>query len=70
MIWNVVYTISMGKHGNQRVPMLIRGTLQQLEDHLSVISGKTDSTLIMDYETRKAFPVKNILLIEWSEAKK
>jgi hypothetical protein len=70
MIWNVVYTISMGKHGNQRVPMLVRGTLQQLNDHLSAISRKTDNALIMDYETRKAFQVKNILLIEWSEVKK
>lgn len=69
MIWNVVYTVSMGKHGNQRIATLFRGTQEDLDTHFSRISG-AGTGFLTDWETKKSFPVKNILLIEWSEVKK
>lgn len=67
MIWNVVYTISMGKHGNQRIPSLFNGSEKDLLNFLDhVWVGKAVSA----EKERKSFPTENILLIEWSEVKK
>ena len=67
MIWNVVYTISMGKHGNQRVPTLFEGTEEEVIEWTQ--KGFKSSSLVVP-KARKGFPVDNILLIEWSEVKK
>lgn len=69
MRWHVTFTISMGKHGNQRVVIPFEGDVVALDEWLSLLPKKTDNAMVLDYATRKGFPVKNILLVEWSESK-
>lgn len=69
MRWHVTYTISMGKHGNQRIPTFFEGDLYALDEFFEALSRKAPETLIIAGEHRKAFLKSSVLLIEWSESK-
>ncbi len=69
MRWHVTYTISMGKHGNQRIVVPFEGTEDQLLETISQVGRRTENSMAISGPIRKAFPVKNIMLIEWSESK-